>query len=217
MTSVEVAYEALKSAILAQELKPGERLKESELAEKLGLSRTPVREAFNRLNSEGWLVHVPNQGAKVATWGIDDIQEIFAIRLQLEPFAAGLAVSKMDEEKLSQLSYFAEEVEHYAALNTVEALQMKAVANKNFHAVLLEAAGNKRMQHILSQLIDSPLVVWTFKSFGQEETMRSIAHHFEIVRAAKSKDSQWAESIMRSHILAAKNSARKISATFQCK
>lgn len=217
MTSVEVAYEALKGAILAQELKPGERLKESELAEKLGLSRTPVREAFNRLSSEGWLVHVPNQGAKVATWGIDDIQEIFAIRLQLEPYAAGLAVSKMDEKSIARLNNFAEEVEHYAAMNTVEGLQMKALANKKFHAVLLEAAGNKRMQHILSQLIDSPLVAWTFKAFGREETMRSIAHHFEIVKAARSRDSLWAESVMRSHILSAKNSAKKISATFQNK
>lgn len=211
MSSVETAYHALKQAILERTLLPGERLKEIELAEQLGLSRTPVREAFNRLSSEGWLVHVPNQGVRVMSWGAQDIQEIFTIRLRLEPYACAQAIARITPQALKDLERFAQEVAHHAQQTDLASLQKKVQANKQFHALLLDLSGNTRIKNILTQLVESPLATWTFKSFSAEATQRSIAHHFEIVQAAKQGDPLWAEAIMQAHILAALNASSHLA------
>ena len=99
----EVVSEALREAIIDGALKPGERLMEIQLADELGVSRTPIREAIRRLELEGFLIMVPRRGTYVADLSIKDINEVFEIRTALDVLAAGLAAERITEEELEKL------------------------------------------------------------------------------------------------------------------
>ncbi|MGB3289193.1 MAG: GntR family transcriptional regulator [Burkholderiaceae bacterium] len=204
ISSAELAYQALKTSILGREFVPGQRIKESALAEQLGISRTPLREAFNRLVSEGWLEQVPNQGVRVTRWTLKDIDDIFNVRLLLEPYATGCAARRMTKEHCAQLKAYAEQVETYSLVRDEASIALRTQANNQFHALLLDVAGNQRIVNILTTLVEIPLVSWTFHQFSEDEARRSTAHHFEIVAAISAGDASWAESVMKTHILAAR-------------
>ncbi len=207
ISSTDIAYQSIKQAILNNEFAPGEHLREMALAKEFGVSRTPLREAFNRLASEGWVEHIPNQGVRVTTWSLKDVQDIFAIRLQLEPYATRCAALRLDEEHIERLYGYAVDVRTYTFDQSDEAVSLRVQANNNFHTMLLSAADNPRLANILNSLVELPLVSWTFRAFSTEEAQRSIAHHFEIVQAIQARDPEWADAVMRAHILAARHAA----------
>lgn len=205
MSSTEVAYHGVRSDILNRVYRPGDRIKETAVAQKYGVSRTPLREAFRRLISEGWLENVPNQGVRVSTWSHTDLEHIFDIRVRLEPYLTGCAVGRLDADQLLALETYADDIARFSNTSGETAIQKRTQANHQFHKTLLTASGNPRAVAILNNLVELPLVIWTFRQFTPQETARSNAHHYEIVEAARARDAQWAESVMLSHILAAKN------------
>lgn len=205
MSSTEIAYHGVRTDILNQVYRPGDRIKEIAVAQKYGVSRTPLREAFRRLISEGWLENIPNQGVRVAKWSAVDLEHIFDIRLRLEPYLTRCAVGRLDAAQLLALRESADDIACFSNTAGEEAIQKRTQANDRFHRTLLTASGNPRAVAILNNLVELPLVIWTFRQFTPQETARSNAHHYEIVQAARAKDAQWAESVMLSHILAAKN------------
>jgi DNA-binding GntR family transcriptional regulator len=99
----EIVYAALWDAITNQVLKPGERLMETELADEMGVSRTPVREAIRKLELEGYVVMIPRKGAYVSGLSIKDINEVFEIRGSLEALAAGLAATRATKEEIEEM------------------------------------------------------------------------------------------------------------------
>ena len=99
----EVVCETLREAIRSGVLKPGERLMEIQLADELGVSRTPVREAMRKLELEGYVIMLPRRGTYVANISIRDINEVFEIRTTLDALASGLAAERITEEELEQL------------------------------------------------------------------------------------------------------------------
>ena len=99
----DIVFQTLRNAIITGELQPGERLMETQLAEKLGVSRTPIREAIRKLELEGLVIMVPRKGAQVAQFTEKDIQDVLEVRAALESLAAKLACKRMDDRSFLKL------------------------------------------------------------------------------------------------------------------
>jgi DNA-binding GntR family transcriptional regulator len=201
----DTAYDQLRVAILRGELPHGERLAEEEIAENLGISRTPVREALRRLASEGLVDVAPNRGASVARWESEDLQEIFDLRAMLESYATRRATSRRSEVVMNQLTAICDEMEAiFAKSSNGRSLESLAAANRSFHRIIMEAADSPRLLSMIDSLTHVPVVMQTFTQYSTHALQRSLHHHREIVDAMNAGDADWAGSIMRAHILAAR-------------
>ncbi|ROO90849.1 GntR family transcriptional regulator [Actinocorallia herbida] len=204
--AADTAYTELRRMIVGGELAPGARLAEVELSQALGLSRTPVREALQRLGADGLIEVLPHRGARVALWSESDIAEIFELRTQLEPYAAARAARiGVSEAVLDELRGLCGAMEAAAAEGE---LAQVAQLNSRFHAALIDASGNSRLPAMLTSVMHAPLILGTFHTYDPEGMARSMGHHREVVDAIAARDPQWAASVMRSHLRAA---AAKIS------
>lgn len=147
----EVVFEYLRNAILAGELKPGERLMEVTIADQLGVSRTPVREAIRKLEKESFVIMIPRKGAYVADLTKKDILEVLEIRKELEGFAAYLAADRMtlsEKEKLGQVvETFNESLINMDKKNMIE-------CDNQFHSLIFEGTKNQRLINIIYDLHD---------------------------------------------------------------
>ncbi|QFG23488.1 GntR family transcriptional regulator [Actinomadura sp. WMMB 499] len=206
--AADVAYDAVRRMILSGDAAAGSRLGESELAETLGLSRTPVREALQRLGSDGLVEVLPHRGARVVEWTRDDLAEIFELRSLLEPYAAARAARiGRDATVLAELTALCDAMEGAADARDLGEL---ARLNSRFHAALIDASRNTRLPGMLTSVMHAPLIVGTFRRYDRAELDRSMNHHREIVAAVAAGDPDWAESAMRAHIrAAAANLSRK--------
>lgn len=147
----EVVFEYLRNAILAGELKPGERLMEVTIADQLGVSRTPVREAIRKLEKESFVIMIPRKGAYVADLTKKDIMEVLEIRKELEGFAASLAAERMT---LAEKEALGRVVEHFnESLINMDKKSMIESDNE-FHSFIFEATKNQRLINIIYDLHD---------------------------------------------------------------
>jgi DNA-binding GntR family transcriptional regulator len=196
------AYSAIRNMILSGELPAGAQLGEEALAEMCGVSRTPVREALRRLEADMLVGRTDTQRTFVADWSIDDVADAFELRAMLEGRAARRAAKRMTETALERIR---------AANRAIAAAiqqPMPDVAgflegNREFHAIILEVAGSRRLAALLGTLIEQPVVLRTARQYGREELRRSHAEHEELTAAFARRDGAWAEAIMTSHILRA--------------
>lgn len=210
MKAVEKAYSTIRNGILDGRFPPGSRITEQEIAAQSGVSRTPVREALRRLQAEGLLQFVPNQGAVVASWSARDIEEIFELRAMLESYVAAQAAAHASSEQIAELRGLAEQQYALSQQNGEVALDAVSALNTQFHEILQRAAGSQRLDAILNQLVEVPLVRKTFNSYTPEQLVRSARHHLEIVIALDERDSASAAAVMRAHVLAARQAFRAL-------
>ena len=145
----EVVFNNLRDAILKGQLKPGERLLENHLADKLGVSRTPVREALRMLEQENLVELIPRRGAQVLDISAEDIKNILEIRSALEVVSIRHACQKMDNDSLKELKKHNAEFEAAFEARDYEGV---ATADEKFHDVIFSAAGNKRLVVIISNI-----------------------------------------------------------------
>lgn len=145
----DVVFQTLREAILKGELKPGERLMEIQLADKLGVSRTPIREAIHMLEQEGLVVTMPRKGAEVAKMTLKDMEDVLEIREALDELAVQLACQRITEEQLLLLEERKQAFEHGLKSGNVKLI---AEADVNFHDVIYEATGNPKLMNLLSNL-----------------------------------------------------------------
>ena len=200
------AYRLIRAQILSGERASGAWLREGDLAESIGVSRTPVREALRRLTAEGLVSHERNRGVQVAAWTAEDLDEIFSLRSVLEPWACRLAAmsASVDLDELDRLAHDMDA----AARGSVADVDRITELNNRFHRLILEGSKNRRLRSVVSSIVQVPLVWQTFSHYSDNDLRRSLAHHHELVAALAAGDSDWAESIMRSHVRAAWNSLR---------
>jgi DNA-binding GntR family transcriptional regulator len=199
--ATDTAYDTLRRMILSGEAPAGSRLGEAELAETLGLSRTPVREALQRLGSDGLVEVLPHRGARVVQWTGDDLEEIFELRSLLEPYAAARAARLAPARTvLTDLRGQCDAMEQAVADGDFTRV---AQLNALFHAAVIEASRNRRLPAMLTSVMHAPLIVGTFRRYDRDEMARSMGHHRELVAALTARDPAWAESVMRAHIRAA--------------
>lgn len=194
-------YEALRAGILEGEYALGSRLGEVELAGSLGVSRTPVREALRRLDSEGLVDVLPNRGARVASWCEQDLDDIYELRALLESHGAARAATRVSAAQLTRLDELCADMD---ATVRRRDLERHSALNRDFHTLILIAAGNPRLMSLMSALVHVPLVLRTFHRYGRKALRRSQGHHRELVDALRARDASWAEAVMRSHVLAAR-------------
>ncbi len=198
------AYDHVKTAVMMGEYQAGDRIKEELIAEKIGVSRTPIRQALHKLTAEGFLTMPPNQGARVIEWSQQDTQEITDLRAILESFGAGIAARKITQSDLSRLETLAEMMEAAAATGRERELELITKYNSEFHMVIINSSGNIRLAEVIASLAHPLLIQRRFSGFDHARLRRSMAHHREIIDALRSGDSSWASSIMKSHILASR-------------
>lgn len=207
MKAVDAAYAVAREAIFSGRFAPGDRITEQDVVELSGVSRTPVREALRRLQTQGLVEMEPNLGAVVANWSSEDAEEIFELRAMLECFATRLAGERITVEHLERMRELAtaqlEEV-----LGKSPDLDRIAELNNQYHQELYAAAGNRRLNRILISLIEPTLVIRTFQHYSDDALQRSARQHLEIVELLESADAEGAEAVMRTHVLAARHEFR---------
>jgi DNA-binding GntR family transcriptional regulator len=208
--AVEKAYTFIRERTLKGVYSSGLRITEQEIADATGVSRTPVREALRRLQAEGFLNLIPNQGAAVTDWSADSISDIFELRGLLEPYGAARAAERITSGALEELRTLAEKQYEESVRRAPGCIRRIGELNSRFHRAVQESSGNARLSAMLPALIDAPLVLKTFSRYEPAELVRSAAHHLEIVSALEARDGVWASSVMRSHIQAAHVALRKI-------
>jgi len=190
----EKILETIRDAILKGSLKPGERVSEPDLAERFGISRTPIREAFRQLESEGYLQVVPRKGAVVASLSERDIEEFYAIKIILEGFAARMAAEKLTGKEIERLESINERLYKLADEGDVKTFFR---VHNEFHEVFIKAAGNDKLSEMINQL------VMKFKrlrlaSLSQPGRMAiSIEDHRDMIQAFKEHDGTRADNLIR--------------------
>ena len=145
----DVVFENLRSAILEGKLKSGQRLMEVQLAEQLGVSRTPVREAIRKLELEGLVVMLPRKGAYVANISVKDLMDVLEIRASLEGLGASLAAERRTEEDIKNLEEIEEEFEQAVITQDIDMLLKKDI---EFHECIFKAANNKKLEKMINSL-----------------------------------------------------------------
>ncbi len=190
----------LREMILAGALPAGAKLGEAELATRLEVSRTPVREALSRLAAEGLVELVPNRGARVARWTPEDLEQIFELRLRLEPYAVALAVPRLSETDLADLDDLAHRMQILGKPGRAQDLDGIVHLNRQFHRMLINRAANPAVASALLAVTHASVVNQNFHNYSPEALARSLAHHVEVVAAARAGNAEWANSVMRSHL-----------------
>ncbi len=148
------AYDVLKEQILGCQLSPGASLNEGRLAERLAMSKTPIREALRLLAHEGFVEILPRQGYRVTELTLADVQEIFHLRLLLEPAAAALAAERATADQLQALRVLAERDGEGIEAGDADAFAGLITRNREFHVLLAEASGNTRLAATLRHLLE---------------------------------------------------------------
>ena len=187
-------YEALLELITTRALQPGQHLVESELAGHLGVSRQPVREALQRLNTDGWVDLRPAQGAFVHEPTEAEADQLLTVRTLLEAEAARLAAANANAQAIAVLEELCAEGERAVAADDVNA----AVAmNARLHAKIMELAGNTVLAELAGQV--DRRVRWYYTPVARQRGQQSWIEHRELIGAIADRDEQRATEIMRAH------------------
>jgi DNA-binding GntR family transcriptional regulator len=206
--AVDRAYAMVRDGIIHGRYGASSRITEQEIADELGVSRTPVREALRRLQAEGFLKVLPNVGAVVTPWTDVDTRNVFELRALLEPYGVANACKHITKEGITRLRRLAEEQYHESATRAEGHIERIGKLNSAFHQTLQEFSGNSRLAALLPALLEVPMMLKTFNRYEPQHLLRSASHHLEIVSALEARDPEWAASVMRSHILAAQAALR---------
>ncbi|RLB07118.1 MAG: GntR family transcriptional regulator [Deltaproteobacteria bacterium] len=202
----EVVYDRLKKGIQRGDFKAGERLIEQRLAEGLGVSRTPIREAISRLEQDGLVYKIPQGGAVVKGTTKEEIDEIFGIRAVLESYAASLATKQVDDGVLSRLQKIIDRSQQALERGDVDGFIR---LNTKFHEMIYRASHSDKLYQIISNLRDYfyKYRVFILKMEGMPQV--SLQDHRRMLQAMREKDSKKVEELVREHILRGKESLLK--------
>lgn len=201
--AAERAYRTVLSMILLREVTEGEWLREANIAERIGLSRTPVREAFKRLAVEGAVELHPSRGVKVVSLSADEVDSLLDLRVRFEPLAVKLAVSRLAPAQIAELEALCTQI---TSLLKVDALDWQELPrlNNEFHTIFIQNCGNRHLALAIQTVVRPVIVARTFQTYSRHGLERSMRHHAELVDAVRAGDGDWAKAVMKSHILAAR-------------
>ena len=192
----QLVYERLHDEILAGKLTPGTRLKQEELTERLGVSRTPVREALRRLESEGLIQFVRRNLAIVSSIPRKQIEEIFDLRALVESYAAEKASERLDEKTSKRLHQLIAEMDTCHSKRQTEKLLRN---NDEFHRLICSLSGNETLLHVLEQIwrdIRRLRFNYLVTAEGHEQSTRE---HKQLVAALESGNKELIRKIVREH------------------
>lgn len=198
-------YETLKESIIKGDIKPGTRLTEKIVVEQLGVSSTPVREAFRRLNTEGLIEMIPYKGVRVKSIDVADLVEVYSCRAMFEKHSIKLAIENYTADFIEDLKDI---IEHSKDAQT----QTDYVNyNTQFHNRILKQANNSRLVNFVKQLEDVILHNRMHSSYSEERKKEINKEHEEIINAISKLDSESAEAYMEQHIINGFEYMKKVS------
>ena len=193
----DVVFNTLRNAILTGELQPGERLMEIKLADKLGVSRTPIREAIRKLELEGLVVNTPRKGAEVANISAEDLHDVLEVRCTLEALAIDLACEKMTDETLAEL---ADNINTLKNAMSTDAATEVASTDVGFHDIIYKSTGNKRLIQILGNLREQMYRYRLEYIKDHDSWNRILTEHTDIYECIKKRDKESATKAILTHI-----------------
>ena len=204
MGKKNIAYDYLKNGIINNLFKPGEPLSENSITNDINISTTPIREAIQKLEEEGFVEIIPRRGAFVSRISPNDIKDIFVVREIIEIGSIGFAIKKMDKNKLKRLRK-----------RLVSGSKKITQKNENYkyaddiHLYILECTGNQRLFQLYTKLLDHILRIRNQLYYHDTNpSFQSFAEHIEIVDALLAEDQLKAENAVRRHL---KNSYDRFS------
>ena len=194
----DVVFNTLREAILKGELKPGERLMELQLAAKLGVSRTPIREAIRMLEQEGLAVTIPRKGAEVARMTEKDMEDVLQIRDALDELAASIACEQISEEELAELRHTMHEFEESTKTGDVKRI---AESDVRFHDIIYHATRNVKLENMLNNLREQ-MYRYRVEYLKDEKNFPIlIREHSQIVEGLTAKDKTMLTAAMHKHVM----------------
>ncbi len=198
-SAADRAYAEIRGLILAGDASPGTPLREEALADIVGVSRTPVRDALRRLEVELYAVRTPGGRLVVADWDSDDVAEIFALRAMLEGHAAARAARRVTPDQLAELRQCNAAIEAAVALPQPDIARFLA-ENRRFHDIILSASASARLSTMLAGLVEQPIVRRTATRYDRADLARSAHEHGQLIQAFAAHDEDWARAVMTAHI-----------------
>lgn len=194
LTLREKILETIRDAILSGALKPGEKVAEPELAERFGISRTPIREAFRQLESEGYLTVIPRKGAVVVSFSEEDIEEFYAIKSILEGYAARKACESLTEKEIDRLVAINEKLRQLAQAGDIKHFFK---VHNDFHELFIKASANETLYDLITNLVKKfqRLRIASLSLPGRMDL--SVREHEKIIDAFRKRHADLAEKLVR--------------------
>lgn len=194
LTLREKILETIRDAIATGVLKPGEKVAEPELAERFGISRTPIREAFRQLESEGYLTVIPRKGAVVVSFSSKEVEEFYAIKSILEGYAAHRACQKLTDKEISRLEAINDKLRQLAEEGDIKHFFK---IHNDFHELFRKAADNEKLDEMISGLV-SKFQRLRYESLSKPGRMKiSVQEHNKIIDAFRARNADLAEQLVR--------------------
>ena len=194
LTLREIILENIRDAIVSGSLKAGSRVSEPELAERYGISRTPIREAFRQLESEGYLTVTPRRGAVVSELSPKDVEEFYAIKSIMEGYAARRACENMSAKNLERLQAINDKLAELARIGDIKHFFK---VHSEFHELFIKAADNEKLHELITSLV-TRFQRLRFTSLSLPGRMEiSVQEHEKIIAAFRNKDADLAETLVR--------------------
>ena len=200
-------YDILKRRIIFREIESGKKINEEELAQALGVSRTPIRETLVRLEHEGIVKIIPRRGAFVVSQSIEKVIDLLQVREVLEGLVARLATENMDPERLDRHKQCLKKVS--STEDPADKLLKYTPADVEFHALLLQACDNELLKNMMES-VNAHLQMVRLRTVtlpGRAE--QTVREHYEIVAAMEKQDADLAERLMRKHVASVRKDAQK--------
>ena len=193
----DVVFKTLRQGILTGELKPGERLMEIHLADRLGVSRTPIREAIRKLELEGLVTMIPRKGAEVAQISAQNLKDVLEVRQALDALGVELACERITEEGLVELK---EACDHFAKVTATKDATVITKADVALHDVIIRATGNERLQQMISNLSEQ-MYRYRFE-YIKDSSYHAllIEEHKRIYESIAARDKEQAVKAIQTHI-----------------
>ncbi|MDD6551860.1 MAG: GntR family transcriptional regulator [Lachnospiraceae bacterium] len=203
----DVVFQTLRDAILKGELEPGERLMEIHLANKLGVSRTPIREAIRMLEKEGLAVTIPRKGAQVAQMTEKDLLDVLEIRDALDELAVTDACERMGDDDFNDLEQAMKDFADVTKTNDVRAI---VEADEAFHNVIYGATKNPKLWHIITNLKEQ-MYRYRYEYVKQDKDYTDLVEdHTKILDGLKRKDVDYVKKVMHDHLQKQVNSVSRV-------
>lgn len=200
-SAAQPIYERLRADILQDVYTPGAHLVEWNLAKSFGVSRTPVRVALARLEGDGLVETIPNRGAFVSNWANVDFDEVYMLRIRLEPLASRLAAERISDTELDRLESLATQMIDALEAGQADWVDQCTRLNADLHDGILAACGSTRLASMVRSLTELMVVRRSISLYPHSMLRRNFEQHFQILQALRQRDAEWAEALMTAHIM----------------
>lgn len=189
--------------VISGDLPPGSWIRENDLASRLGVSRTPIREAFRELVGVGVVEVVPRRGTRVRSYDPEEIEQIYRSRAVIEPYVMSESVGRLTDDDFTTLTGLADQMK---SLATDPATRHRiASVNNEFHGIIIRRSAAQSLISTTFNLMIPIVVAKLFSSYSDTDVVSSMHHHDELIAAARAEDKEWVAAVSKTHIISGLN------------